>query len=72
MNIGGDAMARSERLAPPKKPARPGSYSEGENEAPQLIKDEPVELEREVPETDNQPVERSEQDDKPDSPVFEE
>jgi len=44
---------------------RPYSYSEGENESPQLINDEPVEIERDVPETDNKPVEREERQDKP-------
>jgi hypothetical protein len=65
-------MAKEERLHPPKKPARPGSFSEGENESPQLIEDEPVEVERDVPDIENKPLERDEQDDEPDPPLFEE
>ena len=53
-------LARSD-----KKPVRPYSYSQGENESPRLINDEPVEIERDVPETDNKPVEREERQDKP-------
>jgi hypothetical protein len=65
-------MDGAKRREPPKKPARPGSYSEGENESPKLMEDEPVEQERDIPETENKPLERDEQDDHPDSPVFEE
>ena len=57
---------------PPKKPVRPYTYSEGENESPRVVDDEPVEIERDIPETDNQPVEREERQDKPDAPIFEE
>ena len=65
-------MLERHDLEPPKKPARRGSYSEGEDEAPRLIEDEPVDLERETPETENEPVERDERDEKPEPPVFEE
>ena len=65
-------MAETVEGQPPKKPARPNSYSEGENESPQLIENEPVDMERDVPEEDNEPVEREERQDKPDVPIFEE
>jgi hypothetical protein len=65
-------MVHIQKWEPPKKPARPGAYSEGEDEAPRLIEQEPVDVEREIPETDNKPVERIEKEDKSDSPVFEE
>ena len=65
-------MAETVKGQPPKKPARPSSYSEGENESPQLIENEPVDMERDVPEEDNEPVEREERQEKPDTPIFEE
>ena len=65
-------MAKAEKLHPPKKPARPGSYSEGENESPRLIEDEPVEVERDVPDIENKPMERDEKDEEPEPPLFEE
>jgi hypothetical protein len=55
----------------PKKRARPGSYSEGENESPKLVEVEPVDVERETPETENEPVERGGLDETG-SPIFEE
>jgi hypothetical protein len=55
----------------PKKPLRPSSYSEGENESPKLVEVEPVEVERETPETENEPVERGGLDETG-SPIFEE
>jgi len=65
-------MAVRVEWQPPKKPVRPGSCSEGENESPRLIENEPVDIEREIPEEDNEPVEREEPQDKPDAPIFEE
>jgi hypothetical protein len=61
----GGVDAIGQERQPPKKPVRPYSYSEGENESPRLINDEPVEIERDVPETDNKPIEREERQDKP-------
>jgi hypothetical protein len=55
----------------PKKPTRPPAYSEGENESPRLVDEEPTEIEREVPETDSQPVERDVSD-AGEPPIFEE
>jgi hypothetical protein len=46
---GVDAIGQERK--PPKKPVQLYSYSEGENEAPRPINDEPVEIERDVPET---------------------
>ncbi len=55
----------------PRKPKRPNAYSEGEDEAPKLIEKEMVDVEREVPETGNEPVEQVETD-KTEPPNFEE
>ena len=55
---------------PPRK--RRGSYSEQTDEAPKLLEDEPVEVERELPAEDNAPIERTEPHQRPPSPLFEE
>jgi hypothetical protein len=34
-----------------RRPVRPYSYSESQNESPRLVNDEPLEIERDVPET---------------------
>ncbi len=54
----------------PRKPTRP-AYSEGENEPGRLVEQEPTEVEREAPETGNQPVEREDPDGE-EPPLFEE
>ncbi len=54
----------------PKKSIRPSAYSEGENESPKLVDLEPVEVERETPEIENEPVERGRLDETG-SPKFE-
>lgn len=48
------------------------SYNENVDEPAGLIKDEPVEIEREVPAEESEPVGRTEDDGKPESPAFEE
>lgn len=55
----------------PRKPKRPSAYSEGEDEAPKLIETEMADVERELPETGNEPVEQVETDET-ESPIFEE
>ena len=55
----------------PRKPKRPDAYSEGEDEAPKLIETEMADVERELPETGNEPVEQVKTDDT-ESPHFEE
>ena len=57
---------------PPKKPVRPHTSSEDENEPPQLVEEEPVDIEREAPISENEPVERVERNDKAEPPIFEE
>lgn len=57
---------------PPKMPVRPAAYSEDENESPREVEEESVEIEREVPATENAPVERDEPEERPDPPFFEE
>jgi len=48
------------------------SDSEQIDEAPKLLEDEPVEVERELPAEDNSPIERSEPHHRPPPPLFEE
>jgi hypothetical protein len=45
--------------------------SEQTDEAPGLVEREEVEVERELPAEDNQPIERIEPRDRPDPPLFE-
>ena len=47
------------------------SYDESVDEAGKLIADEPVEIEREVPAEENEPVEGAEADNSAELPVFE-
>jgi len=54
------------------KPKKHYSYNENVDEPAKLIQDEPVEIEREAPAEDNESVERGEDNDKPESPAFEE
>jgi hypothetical protein len=51
---------------------RPFTHSGDENESPQVVEEESVEIERELPVTENTPVERDEQQERPDPPLFEE
>ena len=48
------------------------SHSEQIDEAPGLIEKEEVEIERDIPADDNQPIERIEPRERPEPPVFEE
>ena len=56
----------------PKRRQRHYSYDESVNEPAKLIEDEVVEIEAEVPAEENEPMERIEEDNKSDSPAFEE
>jgi len=56
---------------PPRKRNKRSSYSEQADEAPKLLEDEPVEVERELPAEENSPVERIEPHVRPPSPLFE-
>jgi len=57
-------------MAPPRNPRN--SPSEQTDEAPGLIEIEEVEIERDIPADDNQPVERTEPRERPAAPAFEE
>lgn len=57
-------------MAPPRK--RRSAPSEQTDEAPGLIDREEVEIERDLPADDNQPIERIAPRDRPDPPAFEE
>lgn len=48
------------------------SYNENVDEPAKLIEDESVEIEREAPAGKNEPIEGTEENGKPDAPVFEE
>ncbi len=56
----------------PRPGSRRGSCSEQTNEAPKLLEDEPVEVERELPLEESPPIERTEPHHRPPSPLFEE
>ncbi len=51
-------------------PRKPG-YSEGEDEAPRLIEQEPADIERETPEVENTPIEDEPGQEPPEPPLFE-
>ena len=55
-----------------KRRRRRKSYDESVDEPARLIDIESVEVEREVPAEENEPVERIEKPDKPEKPAFEE
>lgn len=61
----------SSRMAAPPRNRR-NSPSEQTDEAPGLIGREDVEVERDIPADDNQPIEGNEPDGRPDPPAFEE
>ena len=65
-------LVAMERTIVPKRRQKHYSYDEGLNEAGKLIADEPVEIEREVPAEENEPVEGAEADNSAESPAFEE
>ena len=60
---------RLESAPPPRKRRTPPS--EQTNEAPGMVEEEEVEVERELPFEDNVPIERIEQRERPDPPLFE-
>jgi len=60
------------RGQPPRQPKGRNSYSEQTDEAPRLLDEERVEIERELPVGDNSSIERTEPDRRPPPPVFEE
>jgi hypothetical protein len=72
--VGGKLRYSSARnvseTAPPRN--RRNSPSEQTDEAPGLIENEQVEVEREIPADENQAIERIEPPDRPEPPVFEE
>ena len=61
-----------ERAIVPKRRQKHYSYGESLDEAGKLIADEPVEIEREVPAKENEPVEGTEANDATGPPAFEE
>jgi len=66
------AMSNRKSLDVPKKQRRPLPYGEDMNEPSALVQDEPVDVERDVPDQENDPVERVESDSKAGPAIFEE
>ena len=64
-----DSDGKNVAGSPPRKGRN--SHSEQTDEAPGLIENEQVEIEREIPADDNQPIERNEPRERPEPPVFE-
>ena len=60
------------RLFGPKQRAKHVSYNENVDEPAKLIDQEAVEIEREVPAEDSDPVERSDDGKSSEPPIFEE
>ena len=56
----------------PKRRDKHYSYDDNVNEPAQLIDDEPVEIEHEVPAEDKRPIENIEKEDSSEPPIFEE
>jgi len=74
-DLGGIKMTMTSRRRKadiPKRRRRHYSYDESLNESAQLIADEPVEPEREIPSEDSEPVEQVEVTAPPEAPEFEE
>ena len=63
--------SESSRMAVPPRNRR-NSPSEQTDEAPGLIEREYVEVERDIPADDNQPIEGNQPDGRPEPPAFEE
>jgi hypothetical protein len=64
-----DRDGKNEAGSPPRKGRN--SHSEQTDEAPGLIENEQVEIEREIPADDNQPIERDEPRERGEPPAFE-
>jgi hypothetical protein len=64
-----DLHGKNETGSPPRKGRN--SHSEQTDEAPGLIEKEQVEVEREIPADDNQPIEQIEPRERSEPPVFE-
>lgn len=56
----------------PKQRQKHYSYNENVDEPAKLIKDEATDIEHEMPEDENEPVQTADETDRPDSPAFEE
>jgi hypothetical protein len=56
----------------PRQDKRELSYDESVDEPAKLIADEPVEVEAEIPAEENEPVERIDEDDRFEPPMFDE
>jgi hypothetical protein len=70
-SFGMQSAARSKTAQIGPKKRRHHSYDESTDEPARLIEKEPVEVEAEVPAEENEPVERTDQDDTSAPPAFE-
>ena len=66
------ATGGQSRSVVPKRRQKHYSYDESVDEPANLIEDEPVEIEEEVPAEENEPLERIDENNNSDTPVFEE
>jgi hypothetical protein len=66
------AIERGDDVLIPKRRRKHYSYDESIDEPAKVIADEPVEIERETPAEENEPVERGDASETPDSPAFDE
>ena len=66
------SRGNKQRRAGPKRREKHYSYDESLNEAPQLLEDEPTDIEQEIPVEENEPVEHIEEAEESPSSVFEE
>ena len=58
---------------PPRQPLRRDDNSHEKNESLQTVeKEESADIERDVPDVDNEPIERDGREETPSSPIFEE
>lgn len=66
------SMGNKHPRSGPKRRQKHYSYDEALNEAPQLLEDEAVNIEQELPVEENEPVEHIEETEESPSSVFEE
>lgn len=56
----------------PRKPMRRSDGPEEKNQSVQTVVEEPDDIERDVPDVENEPIERDGRRDEPEAPIFEE
>ena len=56
----------------PRKPLRRNDNAQEENESLQSIEEQSADIERDVPDVENEPIERDGRREEPEAPIFEE